>query len=1323
MLSEHNRSRKATTHISDLALTVAISLVSVMLLVCLARSTSIPVSASSPGVSEYEGRKALLPISATLPFVDDPMREIETDLDRRPFDQINALACPKLVDNAVGWSVEARTGGRPFMGFDDIRVDGVPWTPEPCSPGSSSIPQSELDGHYGAGKGVNRLWFVHRSGDGYPVVLAMTPDGFLNVAGAESPLRMGAAARVGFIGEPFTENDLLQHVDQVHIVAVDDETMVVVYDIHSQAGEGVLEVEMRWIEAAGKPELHFRSAHALRSELAQSHTMLGFAGLNFMRGPTLSGRLSSGTGEGGIEAFHDGRSVYLVHESGAVTRDLLIPPAVTGTVVLEELSTNVRAGSKLVMDQPQDAQAYFSRYPNPPYSERTDLILTLESSTVEPLSVRKAQVAVDLSSANPEASETANVFFAAELPPGEVSEFSYTLALGAEDYEGLYPAQGQGIVFVSGRSGSGTRLYYLPLDENLAPAGAPQPLTDGVIADPQRPALSADGRTVIFDADDYQPVDPDQASHQRIYTLDRLSGAVRRLTVDPYGSSEDWGGRFNGDGSRFATLTSRWGPTYHLNVEETAVGLGAGFGHSLTVASSADWCQIKDEIAFVDHEGLHILDVETRALTDVISDTMTAALRFSPDCERIAYGTASGLYVVNRDGTGNTLAFAGGDPMGLTWVDETHWVVQHAVEGNTDLYLLDILTAEAVRLTTDPAADTEPAFVGAIGPVIRIDAPGDGAQTGSPVRVSGFVGSSGAPSVTVNGIGALVERDRWVAEVTLGVGEHTLSAECTDPGTGLSARDEISVTVEPIPPSGVRIDGPTAGIVSNTYTLTASVDPLTATLPITYVWHAAGRSPVMRSGGLSDSLALDWEALGGQAITVTATNVRGTVTGTHAITLYTPVQASFVASPTEGIAPLTVVLTNTSTGEYTESLWDLGDGVTRTQESLTHTYAAAGMYTVTLTVGNPGGSDSEVKASYISVRSRVYIPLVLKSWRPPVPTFYGYGIQVHGYHKLPESIAAVQDLGMEWLKQQVRWEDIEGTKGDYGWAGLDEIVNRCRAAGIKVLFSVTAAPGWARSGKPGDGPPDDYQDLADFMGAMAAHFRGRVDAYEVWNEQNLKREWEGVPLSAADYVRLLEGAYWAIKAADPEAIVVSGGLTSTGINDGVWAIDDRLYLRQMYDAGLRTYCDAVGIHPYGFANPPEVYYTGGDYDPTRGYDDHPSFFFRNTMEDYYQIMQANDDGVKRLWATEFGWGTVDGMGVDPNPGTEYTRDIDEAQQADYIVRAFQWSRNWGHAGVMTLWNLNFWPVAGTYSEMSKYSIVRYDWSPRPAYSALKHMPK
>ena len=167
------------------------------------------------------------------------------------------------------------------------------------------------------------------------------------------------------------------------------------------------------------------------------------------------------------------------------------------------------------------------------------------------------------------------------------------------------------------------------------------------------------------------------------------------------------------------------------------------------------------------------------------------------------------------------------------------------------------------------------------------------------------------------------------------------------------------------------------------------------------------------------------------------------------------------------------------------------------------------------------------------------------------------------------------------------------------------------------------------------------------------------------------------------------------------------------------AIDDRLYLQAMYAAGLRDVCDAVGAHPYGHANPPEMYYSGGDPDPTRGYDDHPSFFFRNTLEDYYRIMAANGDGRKRIWATEFGWPTVDGMGVEPNDCCPYAADIDQAQQADYIVRGYAWAREWGHAGVMFLWNLNFWPAAGAYNEMAKYGIVRGDWSPRPAYLALK----
>jgi PKD repeat protein len=77
--------------------------------------------------------------------------------------------------------------------------------------------------------------------------------------------------------------------------------------------------------------------------------------------------------------------------------------------------------------------------------------------------------------------------------------------------------------------------------------------------------------------------------------------------------------------------------------------------------------------------------------------------------------------------------------------------------------------------------------------------------------------------------------------------------------------------------------------------------------------------------------------------------------------------ASFEANPRSGPAPLTVVFTDTSTGTITAWEWAFGDGVTSTLHNPTHTYTTPGAYTVTLTVTGPGGSDTEMKANYITV--------------------------------------------------------------------------------------------------------------------------------------------------------------------------------------------------------------------------------------------------------------------------------------------------------------------------------------------------------------------
>jgi len=82
-----------------------------------------------------------------------------------------------------------------------------------------------------------------------------------------------------------------------------------------------------------------------------------------------------------------------------------------------------------------------------------------------------------------------------------------------------------------------------------------------------------------------------------------------------------------------------------------------------------------------------------------------------------------------------------------------------------------------------------------------------------------------------------------------------------------------------------------------------------------------------------------------------------------------PPVADFAGDPTAGVAPLTVQFSDLSSGGPTNWSWDFGDGGTATAANPSHVYAAAGTYTVSLTVSNAQGSDSEVKTDYVTVTS------------------------------------------------------------------------------------------------------------------------------------------------------------------------------------------------------------------------------------------------------------------------------------------------------------------------------------------------------------------
>ena len=116
------------------------------------------------------------------------------------------------------------------------------------------------------------------------------------------------------------------------------------------------------------------------------------------------------------------------------------------------------------------------------------------------------------------------------------------------------------------------------------------------------------------------------------------------------------------------------------------------------------------------------------------------------------------------------------------------------------------------------------------------------------------------------------------------------------------------------------------------------------------------------------------------ALTVSGPGGTETLTRPNYITVYEPVQADFTAWPITGVAPLTVTFTNTSTGDYTTSLWDFGDEATSTLTNPTHLYTATGLYTVVLTVSGPGGSNTETKPEYIKVDYGVYLPLIMRNY-------------------------------------------------------------------------------------------------------------------------------------------------------------------------------------------------------------------------------------------------------------------------------------------------------------------------------------------------------
>lgn len=294
----------------------------------------------------------------------------------------------------------------------------------------------------------------------------------------------------------------------------------------------------------------------------------------------------------------------------------------------------------------------------------------------------------------------------------------------------------------------------------------------------------------------------------------------------------------------------------------------------------------------------------------------------------------------------------------------------------------------------------------------------------------------------------------------------------------------------------------------------------------------------------------------------------------------------------------------------------------------------------------------------------------------PAPTLAGsleIGGQVFGLSDTTKS--ALQTARLTWIKRQVR-------------VGIDDsagLINEAKASGYKILLSVIGDKSQVLNA----GYFDTY---ADYVRSAATQ---GADAIEVWNEQNIDREWPNGQIDAAKYVELLQKAYTAIKAANPNVIVISGAPSPTGFfggnGKGAGGWNDDVYYAGMAAAGAANYADCIGIHyNEGIISPQQNSGDPRDNYPTRYY---------SRMIDRALLRFPGKKGC----LTEIGYLSKDGYGPLPGPFA-WAGNTTVTQQAAWIAQAAQLAKNSGRIRLFIVFNID----STTYNEdpQAGYALIR-----------------
>ncbi len=248
----------------------------------------------------------------------------------------------------------------------------------------------------------------------------------------------------------------------------------------------------------------------------------------------------------------------------------------------------------------------------------------------------------------------------------------------------------------------------------------------------------------------------------------------------------------------------------------------------------------------------------------------------------------------------------------------------------------------------------------------------------------------------------------------------------------------------------------------------------------------------------------------------------------------------------------------------------------------------------------------------------------------------------------------MREAGVQWHREDFSWERLQPQRGGpyrwggdgYGFLNYDDAVTRLRTSGLQIVGLLAYNPAWLKSKT---APLDDWiGDWEKFVRAVVSRYgreRGEIKHWEIWNEPNLRMYgYENGLYTIDHYARLLSVTRRAITEADPQAVIVLGGLASVWSEVPEHFHDTFDYLELLGAAGAWDSFDVLNLHAYR-PGPPEGRFQRRE----------RTMDFADEMQELDMLMQRF--GAKPIWFTETGWGSHQGP-----------YGITEEEQAYYLVR-------------------------------------------------------